>query len=282
MKQLTIKQCVRLVRICAVLTIAAIISLFLFSFTIADRYADDFLKQLGISKTDADEKITRSLLGGYLDAYGLRNAKNIALGNRAAVTKDLLTYVKKQASSQAFIKAYTALREREKPTLMTTKTPEEFHKESIEQQKEAVANMEVLVKNANASFKPTYQKMLDDAKKQLKETENPDNKVMKRYRQNYESSLKLSESGNQRMLGEWEMKYPANHLQFVKYRLEQFMTESANIDFDAETIEKNGKKYFVNKAYESKGNRWKMGFRAGKEVIEPARAFVQQWISEIK
>jgi hypothetical protein len=282
MKQLTVKQCIALVRICTVLTVAAILSLFLFSFTVADKYAEDFLKHLGISKVDANQKISNSLLGGSLDAYGLRSAKNIALGNRTAVTKELLLYVKKQASSPAFIKEYNYMRERQKPTLMTTKTPEEFHKESIDQMKKSVADMEAIVKTANASLKPTYEKMLADGKKQLKETEDPNNKIMKRYRQNYESNVKFTESGNQRMLSEWEGQYPANHMLYIKKRLEQFMEESADIDFGAQTIEKNGKRYFVNKAYENKGNRWKMGFRAGKEVIEPARAFVQQWISEIK
>ncbi len=282
MKQLTIKQCIALVRICIVLTIVAIISLFLFSFTVADRYADEFLKQLGISRADADSKITNTFLGSSIDTYGLKNVKNIALGNRTAVTKDLLQHVKKQVNTPAFIKEYAAMRETRKPRLMVTKTPEEFHKESIEQQKKAVADMEKMVANANASFKPTYQKMLDDGRKQLKETEDPNNKVMKRYRQNYEQSVKFSESGNQRMLAEWEAKFPSNHMLYVKARLQQFLDESADIDFNAQLFEKNGKKFFVNKTHESKGSRWKMGFRAGKEVIEPARIFVQQWIAEIK
>jgi hypothetical protein len=282
MKQLTIKQCVALVRICTVLTLLAILSLFLFSFTVADKYADEFLKQLGISKLDANQKISNTLLGSSIDAYGLRNAKNIALGNRTAVTKELLQYVKKQATSAAFIKEYNTMREKKKPELMTTRTPEEFHKESIEQQRKAVADMEAIVKNANSSLKPSYEKMLADGKKQLKETEDPNNKIMKRYRQNYEASVKFAQSGNERMLKEWEAQYPANHMIYIKQRLEQFMAESADIDFSAQTFEKNGKKYFSNKAYESKGSRWKMGFRAGKEVIEPARAFVQQWIAEIK
>jgi hypothetical protein len=61
-------------------------------------------------------------------------------------------------------------------------------------------------------------------------------------------------------LGRSKMITPNNHLLFVK----------------------NGKKVFVNRAYESKNNRWKMAFRAGKEVVQPARAFVQQWLGEIK
>ncbi len=63
---------------------------------------------------------------------------------------------------------------------------------------------------------------------------------------------------------------------------EKFLDEMSNIDFDAALTEKNGKQLFVNPDYERKSNRWKMAFRAGKEVIEPARIFVQQWADEIK
>lgn len=282
MKQLTIKQCVALVRICTVLTIAAILSLFLFSFTVADKYADEFLKQLGISKVDADSKIKNSIFGGSLDAYGLRNAKNLATGNRTAVTKDLLIYVKKQVATPAFVKEYSAMRENAKPNLLVTKSVEDFNKERIDEARKNVADMEKLVKTAPATLKPTYDKMLEDAHKQLTEAENPNNKILVRYRQNYKSNLEFSETANKKLLADWEAKYPTNHMLYVKKRLEQFMQESADIDFDAQLVEKNGKKYFVNKAYESKGNRWKMGFRAGREVVEPARDFVQQWITEIE
>jgi len=64
--------------------------------------------------------------------------------------------------------------------------------------------------------------------------------------------------------------------------MQQFLDETDDIDFNAVLETKNGKKIFVNRAYESKGNRWKMGFRAGKEVVETARAFIQNWMTEIK
>jgi hypothetical protein len=64
--------------------------------------------------------------------------------------------------------------------------------------------------------------------------------------------------------------------------LQQFLDETKDIDFSAELVERNGKKYFANKAYEQKSSRWKMAFRAGREVVEPARVFVKQWLTEIK
>ena len=94
--------------------------------------------------------------------------------------------------------------------------------------------------------------------------------------------LKDIDSRHESMIKEWESVFPADPNQFIKRRLEEFLKVTSDIDFNAELVTKNGKKLFVNPTYEDKDSRWKMGFRAGKEVVEPARAFVQQWIQEIK
>ena len=127
-----------------------------------------------------------------------------------------------------------------------------------------------------------FGEMLKAAKQNLKDAEDPENKYIKAYTKNYEVLQKSIEQSNESMLKDWEARYPSNHLLFVKIRLQQFLDETSDIDFNAVLTEKNGKKFFVNPVYERKSSRWKMAFRAGKEVIEPARAFVQQWINEIE
>jgi hypothetical protein len=259
-----------------------VLSFSLFSYVKASRMADDFLKQLGISKAEADLKVYGGFLYGSLDQEGVKNAKNIAMGNRAAVTSSLLTYVKKQVNSAAFIKEYNDMREKEKPQLYTPQTPEDMQQDMIKQMKKSIADMELSVKKADPSMKPMFEKMLVDLKNQQKQAEDPNNKQIASYRKNYPQFVKDSEAGNQRLLEQWENKFPSNHLVFVKTRLRQFLDETRDIDFGAELIEKSGTKYFVNKAYEGKGNRWKMAFRAGKPVVETARSFAEQWINEIR
>ncbi len=235
-----------------------------------------------MTKTSADEKITNSILGGSLDMYGVRNAKNIALGNRKAVALDLLAYTKKQMNSAAFIKEYTAMKEGYKPKESIAQTPDELKADNITRAKQAVAQMEETVKKADANMKPLFQKSLEDARKYLKEAEDPNNKQYVRYAKNYDGLVKDFRTSYEYQLAQWEKKYPSNHMLYVKMRLLEFMDETKDIDFGAELISKNGKKYFKSPAYENKGNRWKMAFRAGKEVVEPAREFVQKWIDEIK
>jgi hypothetical protein len=64
-----------------------------FSFS-AIRHYDDFLKQLGIGKPDADKRISNSILGGYFNAYGRKMQKILRWAIRSAVVKDVLDYTK--------------------------------------------------------------------------------------------------------------------------------------------------------------------------------------------
>jgi hypothetical protein len=265
-----------------VILTGAALSLLLASFTVPNKMADDFLKQLGISKTNADSKITNSLLNGSLDAYGIKNIKNIALGNRTAITKDLLVYTKQYLGSAAFINEYNAMREKNKPVMPVLQTPEEMQKGLIESGKKSVAELEEKVKRADGSMKGTFEKILESARKQLQQAEDPNNKSIAGYRKGYPNMVKGQEANYQRWIAEWETKYPANHLLFVKQRLQQFLDETKDVDFSAELYEKKGIKYFTNPAYERKSDRWKMVFRAGAAVVEPARSFVQEWILSIK
>lgn len=245
------------------------------------RLTDDFLRQLGITKIDADRRITNSFLGGSFNIYGIKNAKNIALGNRKAVVLDIFGYVKKQVSSSAFSKEYNAMREKYKPEETIPQTPEQMKADNIAAAKKGIADIEASIKKADANTKAIFENVLVEARKNLKTIEDPLNKHHVAYTKNYEGLVKSMKENHAYLLAEWEKKYPANPLLYVKMRLQQFMNETNDIDFAAELITKKGVKYFVNPAYESKGNRWKMAFRAGKEVIEPAREFVQQWMDEI-
>lgn len=265
-----------------ILATALLLSIFFLNSFTVHRIGDDFMKQLGISKTAADEKITNSVLGGSLDGYGLKNAKNIITGNRSQVTKDLLVYTKAYLASPAFAKEYQTLKENNKPKKDVIKTPAEVKNEYIAGIKKMIADAENGMKAANSTMKPVYEKMLAEGKKQLKDAESPDNKYLSAYEKNYPQMLTDHDARHESMIKEWESVYPADANQFIKRRLEEFLNVTSDIDFNAELTTKNGKKIFVNPAYEDKDSRWKMPFRAGREVVEPSRAFVQQWIEEIK
>ena len=64
-------------------------------------------------------------------------------------------------------------------------------------------------------------------------------------------------------------------------RLQKFVDLAKTVDFNAELKTIDGKKKFVNTAYEYKSYEWKQIYRAGKDVIEPAVTFAEQWIKEL-
>jgi hypothetical protein len=267
-----------------ILSLAAIItvaSASLISFTLRS-LSDDFLKQLGLTKPGAEEKIRQGILGGSIDVYGIKGLKNIATGNRVAVANDILTYTKKYVITADFLKNYNEMRDYYKPKFQKLQTPEEMRAEAVANHKKGIAQIEETIKKSDAANKSIFEKVLITAKEDLKKVEDPNSKHNAAYAKNYEQGVKQNQQNYDRQIADWEAKYPSNHLLYVKKRLQEFLNETADIDFEAELITKNGKKYFVNRAYESKGNRWKMAFRAGKDVITTARTFAERWMNEIK
>lgn len=282
MKKNLYYRMVTTLRLCMAAFILVMLSLFLFSFTMEKR-AEDFLKQLGLSRNEADTKISNSLLSGSLDHYGIRNLKNILVNNRAAIVKDIAAHAKQYANSDAFKKSYAALRENNRPApAKKVETPEEMRASMIKMAKEYVHNSEEGIKKATPEMKKIFEQMLEAAKKNLKDAEDPKNKTIKIYEQNYESMKTIMQQTYDNSIKEWDAKYPANHLLYIKEKLQAYLDATADIDFNAQLFEKGGIKYFVNPKYEQMGDRWKMAYRAGKDAVEAGRSFASQWIAEIK
>jgi len=131
---------------------------------------------------------------------------------------------------------------------------------------------------------PDTKKMFEDALKSaqefLKEAEDPDNAYMKAYALGYPDILVKAQEANDQNLAKWETEYPAQSIRFVKKRLQEFLAETKDVDFDAALKDQYGKKIFINPTYERKSKNWKMAYRAGRQVIAPARTFLQEWLKE--
>jgi hypothetical protein len=261
--------------------ILSILGVSLISFKSEQLYGD-FLKQLGLTKQEANDKITSSFLGGSLDYYGIRNMKSIVLNDRAAIVKDFATYAKQYASSPEYIKQYMELKESNKPQANIVETPEELRAKMITQAKDAVKQNEETLKKAPADMKPIFEKTLEAAKQNLINVEDPNNKGLQGYAKGYATMKTQMQKMHEQALKDWETKYPSNQLLYIKVRLQEFLDATKDIDFNAQLTERNGIKYFVKPEYESKGNRWKMAFRAGKDAVETARTFAAQWMEEIR
>lgn len=281
MKKTQLKQVLPAIKVLSVALVVTLLTSSLVSFTIRS-FGDDFLKQLGITKPGAEEKIRHGFLGGSFDVYGVKNLKSIAAGSRVALLNEVMAYSKKYVSTPDFIKNYQEMRNNDKPEFRKIQTPAELREQSVSSLKKSLADMEEKIKKADATMKPIFEQMIASNKAELKKAEDPNNKSIVNYTNAYEEMVKSNQENYDRQIKAWEEKYPSNHLLYIKTRLQQFLDETASIDFDAELVTKGNKQYFVNRAYESKGNRWKLAFRAGKDVVTSARKFAQQWMNEIK
>jgi len=282
MKQRIVKVAKPVMAGCAVLLVLGTCATALVSYRTQRWYAD-LWSQLGITQQNGNEQIGRSFIHGSLYWYGARNIKKIAAGDRAGVAKELLAYTKKYVQSDAFIKEYKAVRTRSKPVQPEApKTEAQIRNEQKETVKGTIEKLEKGMAKVQPEYKKMYEENLVAQRQQLKELDDPENKTIKilvrNEQQNHAYRMKEYEAN----MKAWEENYPENHMLLVKKRLQQVLDIIADVDFNAELTEKNGKKYFVNREYERKSNNWKMAFRAGKEVTETVRAFCEQWIKEIK
>jgi hypothetical protein len=243
----------------------------------------DVWQQLGISREKGIRNIEESFLNGYFHYYGAEKAKNIVAGDRAAIAKDLLVYVKQQVNSDAFKNQYDQQRKNAKPVQheQKVKTKDEIRKEKIEETEKSIKETETNMKTMKPEIVKALQPMVELLKNNLKDYKDPNSKMIDLFYQSEVMNKENSERSYEESMKQWEEQYPADYRQLIKQRLQKFIDLASTVDFSAELKLVNGKKKFVNPTYEAKAYDWKQVFRAGKEVIEPAMSFAQQWIKEI-
>ena len=159
MKPYSLKKSVRIVRVCVAAFVLSVLSLFLFSFSVSHKLADDVWKQLGLSEVQGQEKIKASFLNNYLDYYGARNLKSLAAGNKGAVAKDLLQFTKQYVNSNIFKIEYHQYRDQAKPTepSATVKSKEDIRKEKIAETEKSIKSMEESLKTMGADMQKIMQ-----------------------------------------------------------------------------------------------------------------------------
>lgn len=77
-----------------------------------------------------------------------------------------------------------------------------------------------------------------------------------------------------------QIEYDQRNLQGqLKRQLTTFVNVASKVDFDAATVEKNGRTLFVNAAYERQGALWKACFRAGAGPTAAALKIAKEWLA---
>ncbi|MBC5993930.1 hypothetical protein [Pontibacter cellulosilyticus] len=261
--------------------VIAIVCIGLFSFT-ARSASEAVFQRLGMSQSEADQNISQSILQGYLSHAGARNLKSIAIGDRAAAVKDLMLYAKQYTKSDAFQKQYEALRTQQRPQApAAAESEEDIRSKMVSDLKKSIKSTEESMAKMNDETKKMMAESLAMLKAQLKEYENPNSEMVKMLAAGSAQTNAYEQEAYKEKLVKWQKQYPADAQAFVKVRLQQFLNETKDIDFNAALKDSGrGKMKFVNPAFEAKSSDWKKAFRAGKDATTTARQIAQQWLQE--
>src|SRR5215212_10038179 len=104
MKHQKTRLLIKVIRTCGFLFFPGLLCFFLLAMT-TKRMAGDLWQQLGITQVQANQHINSSFTFGQLSYLGVKNAKNIAAGDRVAVINELVAYARKYIAGDEFKKA---------------------------------------------------------------------------------------------------------------------------------------------------------------------------------
>ena len=254
-------------------------SIFLAGFT--DKSTTPWTR-IGISESKATENIRQSFIEGYLYTYGASSAKNVALGDRASIALDVLSYTKSYVNSPGFIKAYEEARKAATPVKPAPpRSKEQIQKEKIAELEKTIAEGEQSMKTLPKDLIQPFKEVQQMLKEQKKDYENPDSEMLALFVNSEKYIYENAKTRYEEEVERWEKEYPSDPRKLIKARLEEFLQVTADVDFNAALKEEYRVKKFVNPTYEKKSNEWKMAYRAGKPVVEAARSFVSSWLEEL-
>lgn len=238
---------------------------------------------LDMSEDQCKQKINDGFIyGGTPKAT--EKMKEFDAQQRVELVKKMGAYIKNYVSTPEFKNYYMKLRNDNKPVMLKTeaKTGDQLLKEQAVELEKGIANTQKMIDEAkDDKIKKQLQDALATQKQKYEEfKEEP---VMDAAQLDEYNSVQKKEQETQyeEDLARWNKDYPADTKQLVKIRLQQFLDETADVDFKASLDEKGNKKVFSNPAYESKSVIWKKAYRAGPEATQAARSFAQNWMSQL-
>lgn len=262
-----------------VIALLVVVATGFFSFRTINTKYNDILTALGIPPAMAKDNVYNSFIGSYFSQPQNNTYKSYPEGKRAAAVQQLGSFVKTYLTSAEFQKKYQENYEQMKPT--APKSVEERVAELLKDYKRDLKRNEEGLKNADANLKPILEEGVTRYKQWIRQYEDknhPDHaKAISSMQMMYDGDMKYYQG----RIAKLDAQFPKDIKAFIRMRLEEFLKVSADVDFNAELVQKGRLKKFVNPEYERKHPNWKYCFRAGKETTEAARKFAEQWLKEL-
>lgn len=265
--------------------VAIAFALIVSAFTFLEVRTVRALEQVGIPSDVVKGCVWFSFSGGYLSYPTIAKVKQVAVGQRAAVVREIAEFAKSYTRSEEFRTKYLEYRDGLKPTPPEAlKSMAQRRREDKEQMQKSIRDTETSMRTMPAEYRPAMQQTLEMFRQQHKEIDNPNNpmysaQMEEMYRRSYEASMQEYNT----KLAQWKIDYPSNPTPMIKTWLTKFLEISRDVDFTAALKPGQfGKMEFVRPEYEGKPSDWKMCFRAGRETVQAGRTAAQQWLRELQ
>jgi hypothetical protein len=245
--------------------------------------AQSTLANFGLNANEIKPHLVDSFRGGYLPAYPNRKAYQAAsTAARVAFVKDALTWVKTYTESPAFKADYDKKRADARPADAEAKgsTDDQYNKYLADQRK----GLEEMKKQIS-QMSPDMQKQMQPVLEQMqaavdKAAKDPNTAAIMKGAIAQQSQHDSDQHKNE--LSSYDKDFPADPKQLIAKRLHDFLDETKDLDFNAKLEGSGGSMRFANPQFESKSDRWKLCFRAGKEPTMAARAFASDWLGQLE
>ena len=257
--------------------------LILFGAWVAMALAQDSMADFGLNANELEERIVESLANGYLPAYPDKKVfKAASPAVQAGFVKNTLSWFKTYTETDAFKSDYAKQRESAKPSAPESKgTADPQYAAFLEKQRQEIEKM----KQDVAKMPPDMQKQMQGVVKEMEdnvEKTAKDPRMAEIMKQSYEQEGVSEKQDYQDRLAAWGKKYPEDPKMLIAARLHQFLEVSRNVPFDAQLVPKGKLMKFADPQYEAQTAEWKLGYRAGREPVQAARAFVGEWLVQIE
>lgn len=253
---------------------------------IIDDKLKSLLQQFKVDEENAKSSILYAVSGPSFYLPNVKMLRDMAVGDRISVIESMGKNIKEYVMSKDFTKKYNQLREDRKPTAPEEpKYSQQLKNEAIESTKNTIAEMEKSKSQAAKDQQAMFDDIIKSLKQQLKDIDDPEKTMYKPEMDEYiKQGYQMQMDDYKSKIAEWEKEYPVdNPKPMIKKWINTFLEKSADINFDAKTTKnKDGKLKFVDQQYEYKDSQWKLYYRAGKETVNAARTFAQNWLTELK
>lgn len=248
----------------------------------AGAVAQDHLATLGISEGRAKEAVFDSFVADAVSIAG-KPAAFLAMSPEARVSlvNYALNLARSFVESEDFKRRYADHREANGPDpLPEAQTADEIFAKQRSGFEDQITEMKKLFDQITPEQRATLEQGWDDMRRQLTDMETGPRRaeLEKALRQTRGALVRERELAMQ----ELEKVYPADPRALVAMRLKRFLDVSKDVAYDAQLIEKEGKRVFADASLEARPAEWKLCFRAGKPATDAARSFAQKWLSDLQ